>query len=259
MENIFSPARFGNLINKHFREHLRTYLMISIVFGGGVLLLFMFLISASNRPLTLEDQFAIWGVSLMVGIFVFTANVFAPYNHSRSAFPATTLPASIFEKYLLHWLVSFAGFTFFALAAYHLSQSIIIGYLRANGLETEQFFAWNGTEASPPSNRILLVYILLHSVAFLGAVSFRKNTVLLTALVAFSTVALYVYINHLLTQAVLNGDGSLLPFSHVNVLTVDGWASINRPNNELWATISLSTLILLLWICAYFKLKERQV
>lgn len=257
MENIFSPKRFGNLLIKHLREHLRTYLISLILFGAIILVVFMFILSRTS--VSIEDQFIVCGVSLLLGIFIFTGSIFSDYNHSRSAFVTTMLPASIFEKCLLYWLVSLIGFTVLALGAYHLSQSIIIGYLKAQGIESTQFFLWKATNASPPSKWIFLIYLLLHSVAFLGAISFRKRTVIVTALVTFVIIAAYVYLNYRITLVALNGNSNPVPFAPARILTADGWANINQPNNELWGTISLSVLIILFWICAFFKLKERQV
>src|SRR5690606_20815835 len=260
MENIFSPARFGSLLNKHIRAHLRTYLMSLIVFGAAILAIFIFLVSNSNiLSLSLGSQFAVCSISLLLGMFIFTGNIFSDYNHSRSAFTATMLPASIFEKYLLYWLVSLIGFTIFALGVYHLSQGIILEYIKTQGAETTRFFVWNEVKNSLPFKWILIIYLSVHSIAFLGAISFRKKTVIITALVSFAIIAAYVYLNYRLSLAVLNGNSVPFPFVPAGIQTVDGWAQIERSNSELWATITLSVIIILFWICVFFKLKERQV
>lgn len=250
MENILNPTRFGRLLTKHFQEHLRTYLMSLIVFGGVILALFI-----SSSILSIETQSIVCVASLFIGMFIFSANIFSDYNHPRSAFTASMLPASLFEKYLLYWLVCLVGFTVLALGVYHLSQSIIIEYLKTQGVETPRFFIWKMN-----TFRVLLgVYLLLHSMAFLGSISFRKKTVIVTALVSFAIIAAYAYLNHRVSLITLNGNSVPFPFYPAPILTENGWAEIVQPNKELWATISLSTLTILFWICAFFKLKERQV
>jgi len=264
MENIFSPKRFGNLFNKHFREHLRIYLMSLIVFGAVVLAFFIFIVSTSKgRPLATEAQTMVFVFSFWLGIFIFSASIFSDYNHPRSTFTATMLPASIFEKYLLYWTVSLVGFTVLALGVYHLSQAIVIEYLKTQGIESIAFSIWKPAKEGFPVKLLTGFYFLTHSIAFLGAISFRKRTVIVTALVAFAIIAAYMYLNYRASLIALNGNSIPFPFFSANVLVLikDGleWAEIKQPNNELWATISLSTLIILFWICAFFKLKERQV
>jgi len=260
MENIFNPARFKNLLSKHFREHLRTYLMSLFVFGAIILVTFMFLVFLSKgRPLGTEPQITVFIFSLWLGIFIFTGNIFSDYNHPRSAFTATMLPASIFEKYLLYWLVSLIGFTILALGVFHLSQNIIIEYLRTQGMESTAFFIWEPGKEGFPVKLLIGIYILTHSIAFLGAISFRKKTVIVTALVSFSIIAAYVYLNYRTSLIALYGNSVPFPFVPAGIQTVDGWAQIEYSNSELWATISLSAIIILFWICAFFKLKERQV
>jgi len=260
MENIFNPARFGSLLNKHFREHLRMYLMSLLVFGAAILAIFIFLISNSNTlSLSIGAQFAVCSISLLLGMFIFTGNIFSDYNHSRSAFTATMLPASIFEKYLLYWLVSLIGFTIFALGAYHLSQGIVLEYIKNHGAETSRFLVWNEAKGVLPFKWMLIIYLSVHSIAFLGAISFRKKTVIVTALVSFTLISAYVYLNYRLSLVVLSGNSVPFPFVPVSISTADGWVQVDHSNSELWATITLSTIIILFWICAFFKLKERQV
>ena len=265
MENIFSPTRFGNLVNKHFREHLRTYLMSLIVFGAVVLLSFIFTaFSSPGRAISIHMQSVVFVYSFMLGSFIFTGSIFSDYNHSRSAFTSTMLPASILEKYLLYWLVSLVGFTVLALGVYHLSQSIIVEYLKTRGTEPTIFYFWSAALEKFPTKLLIGMYLLSHAVAFLGAVSFRKNTVIITAFLALITSAIFTYLNFRITLMAFIGDHELsqitisFPFVSANVSTEDGWVSIHQ-HSEIWTAIFLGTLILSFWICAYFKLKERQV
>lgn len=262
MENIFSPSRFGNLVNKHFREHLRTYLMGMLVLGVLILAFFILTIMMSNRAeLTTETQLIVCCISILLGMFIFTGSIFSDYNHPRSAFTATMLPASVFEKYLLYWLISLVGFTVLALGVFHLSQTIIIEYLNTRDVEVTRFWLWNATykETSPPSKFLIGMYFLFHSIAFLGSIAFRKRTVIITAMVSFAIIATYIYLNYRVSLIALNGNSIPFPFVRAGIQTEQGWATIEYTNNELWATISLSALIILFWISAFFKLKERQV
>lgn len=260
MENIFSPTRFGNLVNKHFREHLRTYLMSMLVLGALILGFFTFTIVMSHRAeLTISTQLIVCCVSILLGMFIFTGSIFSDYNHPRSAFTATMLPASVFEKYLLYWLISLIGFTVLALGVYHLSQAIIIEYLKTKDAEVIRFWLWNVSDATPPTKWLLIAYLLFHSIAFLGSIAFKKRTVIITAMVAFVIIGAYIYLNYRLSLVALNGNSIPFPFVRAGIQTEQGWATIEYTNNELWATISLSTLIILFWISAFFKLKERQV
>lgn len=250
MENTFQVSRLGKLFNKYMRENLKFYAGCALVFMALQTSVYFFNLNASHDFLIkYEDQAVFFAIGMYLGLFIITVISFTDYNHPRSIFPAIMLPASIFEKYILRWFITLIGFTVVAWVLYHLTQSFFSAYL------PRTFFLWH-----LDGNIIrwgLLIYALVHSVAFLGAISFKKRTVVSTALVTFITFLLFIYLNHRLT--LMDGSSIPFPFLPLNINTAEGPAKVAVENNETWAFASIAVVTVILWVTAYFKLKEREV
>lgn len=259
MENVFNLKRFGNLLSKHLREQLRVYLMGLVVFAAIVLVALAYMSNKGGFAEPSISQPLTFMFSLLIGMYIFTASIFSDYNHPRSAFTSIMLPASVFEKFFLYWFFSLIGFTILAIGAYYLSQSIIIAYLKSQGLETIRYIFWHKNSAIPPIDWLVLTYTLLHSMAFLGAITFRKKTAIVTAMTIVVIIATYMYLNVKTTSIAINGSGSALPFLPSIALTEEGMTSTQLSNGEFWGPTILLSLTILFWITAYFKLKEREI
>lgn len=250
MENTFQLSRMAKLGNKFLREHVKFYAGCALVFLALQTTVY-FLNATTSRTSTIshEDQAVFFAIGMYLGLFIITVISFSDYNHPRSVFTSIMLPASTFEKYMLRWCLTLIGFTLVAWPLYHLVQYFFAGYI------AERFFLWNMGERA--LRWIVLLYLLVHSAAFLGAVSFKKRTVVSTALTIFVILVLFVYLNHRLT--LMNGSSLPFPFLPLSISTPEGPAKAVIQNNESWAIACVGLLTLLLWSAAYFKLKEREV
>lgn len=250
MENTLQVSRLGKLFNKHMRENLKFYAGCALVFLALQTCVYFFNLNVSRDfMINYEDQMAFFAIGMYLGLFIITVISFTDYNHPRSIFPAIMLPASTFEKYILRWFITLVGYTLVAWALYHLTQSFFSAYL------PRTFFFWHLEWQIIRWG--LLIYALVHSVAFLGAISFRKRTLVSTALVTFITFLLFMYLNHRLTLT--EGTSIPFPFLPLMINTVEGPAKVAAEDNETWAYLTIAVLTVILWVTAYFKLKEREV
>ncbi len=250
MENTFQLSRLAKLFHKFIRENLKFYAGCALVFIAlQTTVYFLNATTSRTSAISHEDQAVFFVTGMYLGLFIITVISFSDYNHPRSIFTSIMLPASTFEKFLLRWSLTLVGFTLVAWPLYHLVQ-----FFFANSL-AERFFLWNMGERA--LRWLVLAYLLVHSAAFLGAVSFRKRTVVSTALTIFVILMLFIYLNHELT--LLNGSSMPFPFLPLTINTPEGPAKAVVDNNEAWAIASVAVLTLSLWAAAYFKLKEREV
>lgn len=250
MENTFQLSRLGKLFNKYMRENLKFYAGCALVFMALQTTVYFFNLNVS-RDFTIgyEDQSVFFLIGMYLGLFILTVISFTDYNHPRSIFPAIMLPASTFEKFILRWGITLIGYTVVAWALYHLTQSLFSAYLERT------FFVWHFQGSVIRWG--FLIYALVHSVAFLGAIGFRKRTVVSTALITFISVLTLMYLNHRLTLT--EGSSIPFPFLPLTINTAEGPARVAIENNETWAFASIAILTVTLWVTAYFKLKEREV
>ncbi|WP_028296700.1 hypothetical protein [Olivibacter sitiensis] len=260
MNDIFDIARFGYLLRKHFNENAKTYIISLIVFIAILGVVFAFMTySGGRKTVDINEQAVTYFVSLYLGGFIFAGSTFKEYHLPRSGISMLMLPASTLEKYCLHWLVTCVGFALCHFAVFHATQFLVfksVSYYL--GIENTYFNIFTNP-GSVPVNWLFLLYVLIHSAAFLGSISIPKRSVIFSALIVFASVGAYIYTNHRITLAIFGSNSTPFPLFPLNTMSEQGWASVSFDNVEMLGQSALLVLALLLWATAFFKLKEKEV
>jgi hypothetical protein len=107
-----------------------------------------------------------------------------------------------------------------------------------------------------------LLFAAFHAIMLLGAIAFKKMHFLKTCFILFLSYLFLLLINRLILQA-MTGQIFLTahPFMNLFRLVGDG-QTYEIKAGHFYSQLSYSTLILItliLWVAAYFKLKEKQV
>jgi hypothetical protein len=256
MNNFFNPKRFGRLFIKHTAEHYRTYLMSVGVLAGVMLLGGAFLFYVIPEPPDPGMQTGIFITLMLIAGSIFTSTVFGDYGIKNRAIPALTLPASSFEKYLVGWLYSYPIF----IAVYTL-----VFYLVLWGLSSTR--QWPGQHfqamdlAQPDMYMLPVLYTFLHSLTIFGAIFFEKLQFIKTGFAFFIGYAATILLNTLFFEAI-TGEGvkAAVPFGYLNFNKQNKFYSIAASGPAtLWIPLAMITAAILIWVAAYFKLKEKQV
>src|SRR5690606_24443205 len=119
----------------HFRTNMKAYLISCLVLAGVTVVLFLLMISTRQKSIDAGNQFLVYFIAIYGGLFIFTGNAFQTYQHPRVGMSQLMLPASVFEKFLLGWLVSFVGYTICANAVFFLVRYVALQYYSAQGYE----------------------------------------------------------------------------------------------------------------------------
>lgn len=259
MNNTLSPLRLGLLLRKHLQENLRTYLISLLVFTA--LLAGIFAIMAYNsgyNGISMGQQSALYFMSLYVGGFIFTAATFKQYHQSRSDIAQFMLPASLLEKYLLHWLLTLLGFALCHFLVFHLAQYLFLKLLAMyTGISSPYFSIFNH-HAGLSMTWFITFYLFLHAAVFLGAISIRKRTLISTAFLLLASIGLFIYLNYKLNH--LYGDVfGPIPLAPLTIVTEEGYMRVNFQYAETIGQLMILLLCFLLWGTAFFKLKEKEV
>lgn len=259
MNNTFSIVRLGHLLRKHFNENIRGYLISFIVFVVILACVFLFAtFTGISKTLPVDDQMGIYFASLCIGGFIFTGNAFRDYQRPRSDLFMLMLPASLLEKYVMHWVVTVVGFAICHFAIFHVTQWVVFKFITVYaGVENTYFNIFNVRDYAPVI-WLYLVFLLFHSIAFLGSISLRKMSTIFTAFIFFAVVALLIFINYSLT---MNLFGRATPFPLFPLGTIveeKGWVDVSFVHAELIGKVGLGMLTVLLWTTAFFKLKEKE-
>jgi hypothetical protein len=107
---------------------------------------------------------------------------------------------------------------------------------------------------------LLVLYGLFHSIAFYGAIYFKKMHFIKTALVFFLTIAILIIGNSIYMHQLINRDiQQVVPFTAVRFLE-NGQSLVVNSAGFFWVgQMVYIVLALIFWAAAYFRLKEKQV
>lgn len=257
MNNFFNPRRFGLLFVKHTAEHIRTYLMSVAVLAGVVLLGGSFVFFIIPGPPDPGLQTACFVMLMLMAGTVFTSTVFSDFGIRNKAIPAITLPASAFEKYLVGWLYSYPIF----ITVYTGVFFIILTTLGHLG-HWRQLHFQPMTLSQPDMFMVVVIYSVLHSVSLFGAIFFNKLHFIKTGFAFFVGYALLLLFNTLVLKIITGLDVIKLamPFGFLNFNIGDKFYSISTGGGTDWMILTLLLVAsALIWVAAYFRLKEKQV
>ncbi|MDN3580578.1 hypothetical protein [Mucilaginibacter flavus] len=262
MSNFFSPARFSRLFIKHSQEYYTRYLMSTVVLVGVMVMGGSFLIYMINTSLDPMFQILLYVWLLLLGGSIFTSTIFAEYGSNKKVITTLSLPASHFEKYLVAWLYSFLILFVVVTVSFFAVMLFLINVKHFPQQQPELFNLWQkpGALQFPLIFIVLALYSFLHSIAFYGAIYFKKLHFIKTAFLFFIAIAVMMYGNKLMNDWLFNKDTIAgLPLTNVGFFENGHMVVINLTNNkELYTFIMYCVIAVLFWVAAYFRLKEKQ-
>ena len=259
MNQTFDLNRFAALFKKHTVENYKTYLM-SIAVLAGILLLFMgFAAYVSGGFLSQGAQAGFFISFLLISGSIFTSIIFADLGDKKKAISALTLPASHFEKYLVNWLYSFVIFQLLFVAVFYLMVMIVTSFSHPNIPGSKNIYL-DLFAQDKEIYVVFFIYTFLHATAFLGAIYFDKLHFIKTAFAFFIGAFLLALLNKPIMALMIDQKipGATL-FSPIGFTEGKNKWEIKPDINNLTAGVILGLIVLILWISAYYKLKEKEV
>jgi hypothetical protein len=258
MNNIFNVNRFCRLFIKHTVEHFKSYLMSLTVLIGVMLLggsFITYMIFDSFMPIAMQSVLFV-SILLLAGT-IFTSTIFADMGDNKKAIASLTLPASHFEKYLVAWLYSVIIFIVVFTGSFYLILLLLANLKHFPGQAPQLFNVFHNQMGAP----VFLLFALLQSIAFYGAIRFKKLHFIKTAFAFFIGIAILVLINQAMLSISLRK--SVLPTMPFGMLrftenSQEKAISLGRNQGD-YATWLIIILVIIFWVAAYFRLKEKQV
>jgi hypothetical protein len=255
MNNIFNFNRFGRLLVKHTVENYKSYLMSLTVLMGVMILGGGFLIYMIEAPMDKGLQSALFIMIMLLAGTIFTSTIFSGYGDKKKAIALLTLPATHFEKFLVAWVYSFLLFVivyslgFFVVVLF----AINVRHFPGHAAEVINFF-------KAPICEMYLLYAMLHSIAFYGAIRFEKLHFIKTAFLFFISIAVLIVFNKTLLDTFLGKPVEMtVPFGNLRVQTNQQTIDINLNQQDYYMLVILAVLAVIFWAAAYYRLKEKQV
>jgi len=259
MNNTFSFARFLRLFNKHTREQYKAYLMSAAVLAG-VLVLTLGLITYSNDgSLPARVQLTTFGIFLLFSGTIFTSMVFLELGNQKKAIPALTLPVSHFERFIAGWIYSFVIFQLVFFILFFAIDILVLSLGNINPLVHNELLRMDPKDLE--TDVIYLGFMFLNSAALLGAIYFQKMHFIKTAFALFIFVAIVSVINAIMVHLLFGSNiHAGAPFKGIFIEENSHYFHLQPTDGGQAIFVALiCTLVVVLWITAFFRLKEKQV
>ncbi|MVM37717.1 hypothetical protein GO730_09080 [Spirosoma sp. HMF3257] len=275
MNQTFSIIRFGRLLRKYFIDNRGQLLA-----NTGLLICSLFVLGAfvyQGSPGSVSELRYI--LFFMLGWpcwYVFTLQQTSILNQKERAITYLMQPASQAEKIMLIWLISGLGFRVVYLSVFGMLDAIGTAFVNNRNWSPEQvtvirmqgglfqlksFFDEKSLSDIPA--QLWVFTALLHSFTLAFSLLVRRYTLPLVIVIAFALIIFGTVGNNMLLHTLAGSSimNSITPFAEAVAKSPSQYRTVNLPQpigNQLRYLIGI-TVIILLYITAYVRLKEREV
>ena len=255
MNNTFYLPRFLRLLNKHTKEHYKTYLM-SVAVLAGLLAATLGYSVYMGWLKGGESKLAIFYLFLLLAGTIFTSMIFSDLGDKKKAISTLMLPVSHLERFLVGWIYSFVIFQLAFFTCFYAVDFVIMtlckyahpNYRLLNLFNEDSKTLW-----------IFLFFWFLHSVALMGSVFFNKLHFIKTAFVFFMLILLSILFNNIEIRYLFGaGFRGTIPFTGM-IMSEDGQEFLSSGRYAYVWNICLMVATFCIWTAAFFRMKEKQV
>jgi hypothetical protein len=243
------------LFSKHTAENYSTYLMSISVLAGVMLLGGAFIIFLIPGPMDAGFQSVVFIILMLISGTIFSSTVFSDFGDKRKAIPALTLPATQLEKFLVGWVYAYPIFVLVYTGIFYLVLLGLTSLKHWPGHHTEVLTIFQGR-----IYMMLILFFFLQSLTLFGAVFFEKLHFIKTAfcffigyavVILFNTLYLKLYVGQIIKPAI--------PFGTLNFFESGKDYAVGTSDPDTVWIFALLMIMVLFWIAAYFRIKEKQI
>jgi hypothetical protein len=242
------------LFKKHTIENLKFYAMGIVVMTGILVVWLGFHTLMNKSPIPPEIQWVFYWMFLLAFGTIFVSNLFEAFGNRKKSIITLILPASHLEKFLVGWTYSVIILPIIYTACYYLADVFTLS-LKSGDAELFNVFS-----TDPRTSFLCRVYLLLNSIALLGAIYFEKFHFIKIAFAFFIAIVLILAINNQVIKSLIPSVIEDGPFYKTRVREGEGSFEIilakSSQNIYDWLVYGLCIPF---WMAAYYKIKEKQV
>lgn len=260
-----NPDRLVLLLKHDFQKYWKKILMI---IGGAFVassVLALFFVITGDYALVANEMHTVLYPMILIWVGMFLVSMsFKDMNEDSERQNYLSLPASHLEKYTSRFILTGIVLPLFISIVYCIYaffyDSVVLMALD-DGIKRFSFFTNIFSGYTPTSFDFLKFYLPLHSVFFLGAITFRKLNFFKTLFSGISIIFMFVgmvyFFGKLLLPelytgwAVLEGNIKVEPNEWMRVF-FDDWGK------DIFYGILMIIIPIVLWIVGYFKLTEKE-
>ncbi|MFO7722956.1 MAG: hypothetical protein R6V49_07010 [Bacteroidales bacterium] len=195
MNQIFDFQRSTALLKLNLNLNRKALLLAVAGFFGFAFITSFFV--ANNAPGLLQKMHQVFYFIFLYGGVAFAGgSAFRSINSHSKSIAYLGLPASIFEKYLIPWLLSGIVWGIAAIGSYLVFAGLINGlWSAAMGFPFELFNPFTIHMGGKSVMESYAAYFTVHAIFFLGAAAFQKHPVPKTLLAGFIINSLFTFLS----------------------------------------------------------------
>lgn len=247
MKNNLNLSNVFRLMGRDLMLH-RWYIIIATLATMVIMLLISAFAASRGEGGHPLHTALVFPLVLLGGGILITSIIFTDMHHPQKGHFYMTLPASRLEKLLARFLLSLPGYMIYVCIFFAI-------YVVFSDAVNMILF---GQTHEPPLSRLsalyqpLLAYVFLHSVFFLGAIWFKRQSAIRTALAAAVAVVFFTAVERLAFMIIFH-DIEIVKLSHLKyALPIAGYPFYILYKMP-WPIIVLT---LLCWITAAVRYHE---
>lgn len=252
MNKYFSTRRFAHLLRREYHINIKRDLLIVgamySLFTLIIFLIFEFGEETYNEEFFEEFHFVAYIIMLFVGSAFITSFSFIELRDKLKSHFYLLTPGSNFEKFIVNLLISFVGYALFMLVSY-IMYSTAFNWITRELYEL-QFHPLNITSAD--FLLVMQIFIAVHSVFFLGALTFKKYPLILTPIASFILIIILSIINNAAGEIIFAG------MDIDNLFDNMGFSEFFLGYDGIAKAAAFYVVPFILWLVAYLKLNEKE-
>lgn len=276
MNQTFSWSRFGRLLRTYFVDN-RGQLLANLALLAGVLIVLAFVFYL-DYPIIVDRNRSL--LFFLVGWSAWYAFIWQQtdiFNHKELTISYLLRPAAHLEKFTLLWLITGLGFALVHVGLFTLIDAAGVAYVNSrewtsmhlsdiqqqgNLLKIKPFYA---SDNFWPPTGVLVLTTLLHPFALAFLLFIRRYGLPLVAVLAIGLLLTGLFGNAIVMRNLFGAADivQVVPFSRLSARSPSGleyrMVEIIQPiGNQIMYLVGCTAFVLL-YITAYFRLKEREV
>jgi hypothetical protein len=270
MNQTFNIHRFTLMLRLVWADKGKNYLLMACVLISCLLILMV--------PVALSDEYGNFRevlhyfaliMILLLGGSLYTSNAFSQYSASDTGIAALMLPASGIEKFFSSLLINLVFVVSFLIFFWQFHY-FIIDVANENLPPTSDKYRYIPEDFMLYST---YSYLGIQSAVFLGSIYFKKSSYIKTAAVFIGFGLIMTLVNLMFATKLASNP------SKIAVFPLTGWKlwyyskdGMSRPEYvagfyhltfppEMFTALQIFSVFiaLMLWTCAYFQMKEREI
>lgn len=262
--NSFNIKRFSNALKYDLKLNAKKYLSFVASFVVVLLLFDLFFIMQSNAWFKEAQYIPLFYFTYILGIVIVVGTSFAPLRDKKSTINYLMLPVSVFEKFLIQFVVRILCFMILFVPLFWLDFKLADGIYHliywTGQVEIESFnlltpFSAKGMETLD----LIAVLCALFSLAaflFAGATYFKKYALFKT-IFSFALFTAFVFIAFVIDTAVFYPEKFSIKNKIIHLNNYKVYKDLLYIQLFFYVISIVSSLFLL--PLAYFKLKEKEI